>query len=72
MGQSRLKQEPIKAGRYDVSTECPICGEHVFWVNGSSNSGLVYIRSKRKTVNIYHEKCIEREWREFGSAKVAK
>lgn len=47
--------------KYDISTNCPICGEHVTWLNGSTNSGLVYIKSKRRTVNIYHEKCIYKE-----------
>ena len=35
-----------------------------FWVNGASNFDLVYIKTKRKTVNVFHYDCIEKERRE--------
>lgn len=48
-----------KTTKYDISTECPICGKHVFWANGASNHDLVYVKTKRKSVNIYHRDCID-------------
>lgn len=32
-----------------------------FWVNGASNSDLVYIKTKRKTVNVFHYDCMKRK-----------
>lgn len=47
--------------KYDIRTECPICGQAVVWVNGCTNNGLVYIKTKRKSVLVIHEKCIQKE-----------
>lgn len=47
--------------KYDIHTTCPICNDPIDWINGKTNSGVVYIKSRRKTVNLYHEKCIDNE-----------
>ena len=47
--------------KYDIRTECPICGQAVEWRNGSTNNGLVYIKTKRKSVLVIHENCIQKE-----------
>ena len=31
------------------------------WLNGYTNNGLVYIKTKRKSVLVIHEKCIQKE-----------
>lgn len=49
--------------KYDIRTTCPICGDSVEWLNGSTNKGLVYIKTKRKSVLVIHEKCIQNEGR---------
>ena len=56
-----MKMKQSTTSRYNIHTTCPICGDHVAWLNGYTNSDLVYIKTKRKTINIYHRKCIERE-----------
>lgn len=48
-------------GRYDIYTTCPICGQSVHWTNGLTNYGLVLIKTKRKSVLVIHENCIEKE-----------
>ena len=47
--------------RYDIITTCPICGDSVIWYNGSTNNGLVKIVTKRKSVLVIHENCIQNE-----------
>lgn len=49
-------------GRYGgIITTCPICGNTVTWSNGRTNKGLVYIKTKRKSVLVIHENCIQNE-----------
>lgn len=47
--------------KYDIHTQCPICNQPVLWLNGSTNNGLVYIKTKRKSVLVIHENCIQKE-----------
>lgn len=47
--------------KYDIITTCPICGDTVTWYNGRTNKGLVYIKTKRKSVLVIHENCIHNE-----------
>lgn len=47
--------------KYDILTTCPICGDSVAWYNGRANNGLVYIKTKRKSVLVIHENCIQNE-----------
>ena len=47
--------------RYDITTTCPICGDFVKWENGKTNSKLVYIKTRRKSVLVIHKTCIEKE-----------
>lgn len=47
--------------RFDIHTTCPICGQAISWINGKTNSGVVVIKTKRRTTNLYHESCIENE-----------
>ena len=47
--------------RYDIITTCPICGDTVKWLNGYTNAGLVYIKTKRKSVLVIHQNCIQNE-----------
>lgn len=47
--------------KYDIITTCPICGDAVTWYSGRTNSGLVYIKTKRKSVLVIHENCIQNE-----------
>ena len=47
--------------RYDIHTICPICNKSIEWINGKTNTGVVMIRTKRKTTNYYHRDCIEKE-----------
>lgn len=47
--------------KYDIRTECPICKQPVEWLNGRTNNGLVYIKTKRKSVLVIHENCIQKE-----------
>lgn len=47
--------------KYDIVKPCPICGEICYFLNGKTNAGIVYIKTKRKTIALYHEKCIKRE-----------
>lgn len=47
--------------KYDIMTTCPICGDAVTWYNGRTNNGLVYIKTKRKSVLVIHENCIQNE-----------
>lgn len=49
--------------RYDIITTCPICGDSITWTNGSTNAGKVYIKTKRKSVLVIHEYCIQNEGR---------
>ena len=49
--------------KYDIITTCPICGGAVQWLNGKTNNGLVYIKTKRKSVLVIHENCIQNERR---------
>ena len=49
--------------KFDIITTCPICGEAVSWLNGSTNNGLIYIKTKRKSVLVIHEKCVDKERR---------
>ena len=46
---------------YDIITTCPICGGSVIWYKGSKNDGLVKIVTKRKSVLVIHENCIQNE-----------
>lgn len=46
---------------HSIFTTCPICGKSITWVNGSTNNGVVYIKTKRRQVHLYHEKCIDNE-----------
>lgn len=45
----------------DIITMCPICGDMVRWLDGGTNEGLVYIKTKRKSVLVIHENCIQNE-----------
>lgn len=51
--------------RYDIHTTCPICGRAISWINSrttyETNKGVVIIKTKRKTTNLYHESCIDQE-----------
>lgn len=47
--------------RYDIYSTCPLCGQPISWINGKTNSGVIIIRTKRKTMNLYHESCIDQE-----------
>ena len=46
---------------YDYHGICPLCGDHVDWINGKTNTGVVLIKTKRKSTNLYHEVCIDQE-----------
>ena len=46
---------------HDIFTTCPICGQSVTWYNGKVNEGRVYIKTKRKSVLVIHENCIQNE-----------
>ena len=50
--------------RYDYTRPCPICGKMATYLNGRTNSDVVLIKTKRKTINVYHYDCIEKERRE--------
>lgn len=58
--------------RYDIIQQCPSCGEVIHWVNGQTNNGIVYIKTKRKTVLLFHAKCIEKENMQNGHIKSEK
>ena len=47
--------------KYDIWTKCPICKQPVEWHNGRTNNGLVYIKTKRRSVLVIHENCIQKE-----------
>ncbi len=47
--------------KYDIITTCPICGDSITWTNGATNAGKVYIKTKRKSVLVIHENCIQNE-----------
>lgn len=47
--------------KYDIHTTCPLCGQSISWINGKTNSGIVIVKTKRKTTNLYHEVCIDQE-----------
>ena len=46
---------------YDIHAICPLCNNSVDWINGKTNTGVVMIKTKRKTTNYYHRDCIEKE-----------
>lgn len=58
--------------KYDILTRCPICGQGVTWRNGSTNNGLVYIKTKRKSVLVIHETYIQKEELQNGHNKSEK
>lgn len=47
--------------RFDIHTTCPICGGAISWINGKTNSGIVVIKTRRNSTNLYHESCIDKE-----------
>ena len=60
-----MAQSKLRSTKYDITKECPICGKVNTWENGKTNSNLVYIKTKRKTVNIYCRDCIDAVWKEY-------
>ena len=50
---------------YDFIKPCPICGKLAAYINGRTNTDVVLIRTKRKTTNVYHRDCIEKEWNPY-------
>ena len=49
---------------YDIHKPCIICGKMCDYLNGKTNSNIVYIKTKRRTVVLVHRDCIEKEKRE--------
>lgn len=56
--------------RYDFIQACPICGKTAAYINGKTNTDVVLIRTKRKTTNVYHYDCIEKERRECAEQRL--
>ena len=51
--------------KYDIVKPCAICGELCYYLNGKTNTGIVYIKTKRKQVFLYHQECIDREQKQM-------
>lgn len=45
--------------KYDIHSVCPLCNKSIQWLNGKTNYGVVIIKTKRKSTDLYHEKCFD-------------
>ena len=55
--------------KYDIHQPCIICGECCDYLNGKTNSNIVYIKTKRRSVVLVHRTCIEKEKKENEKGK---
>ena len=47
--------------KYDLHIPCIICGNMCDYLNGKTNSNIVYIKNKRRSVVLVHKSCIDKE-----------